>query len=305
MIICFFPASDASFETVEALHTLVEGDPFPEKVNISHEQATRFLKQWAIKLGAKDIGLTQLKDYHKYTNVGRGPEYGKKVELDHPHAIALTVEMRKDMIDTAPLGPAIVETSHQYLESGEVAVQLAVMIRRLGFQARAHIDANYRVVCPLVARDAGLGEIGRMGLLMTPRQGPRVRIAVVTTDMPLLYDQRKPDPTMEDFCLVCKKCAVNCPSSAISFDEPKLIDGVKRWQINQEKCFTLWTQLGTDCGKCIAVCPYAHEDNLLHNIVRVGIRKNGRFRKVAALFDDLLYGKKPPSKPIPESIAWE
>ncbi|MFQ6103859.1 MAG: hypothetical protein ACE5OP_06150 [Candidatus Glassbacteria bacterium] len=52
-------------------------------------------------------------------------------------------------------------------------------IRNLGYPARTHIDGNYRVVCPLVARDAGIGEIGRMGLLMTPRLGPRVRIAVV------------------------------------------------------------------------------------------------------------------------------
>ena len=46
------------------------------------------------------------------------------------------------------------------------------MIRRLGYPARAHIDGNYRVIAPLVARDAGLGEIGRMGLLMTPRSRP-------------------------------------------------------------------------------------------------------------------------------------
>ena len=47
--------------------------------------------------------------------------------------------------------------------------------------ARAHIDGNYQVIAPLVARDAGLGTIGRMGLLMTPELGPRVRLAVVTT----------------------------------------------------------------------------------------------------------------------------
>ncbi len=47
-------------------------------------------------------------------------------------------------------------------------------------------DAHFRVVCPLVARDAGLGEIGRMGLLMTPELGPRVCIGVVTTDAPLV-----------------------------------------------------------------------------------------------------------------------
>ena len=55
---------------------------------------------------------------------------------------------------------------------GPGIVQLAAAIRDLGYPARAHIDGNYRVIAPLVARDAGLGEIGRMGLLMTPRWVP-------------------------------------------------------------------------------------------------------------------------------------
>ena len=83
--------------------------------------------------------------------------------------------MDKEMVDTAPLGPTAMESAQQYVDSGIVALQLAQFIRRLGYSARAHIDGNYRVVCPLVARDAGLGELGRMGLLMTPDLGPRVQ----------------------------------------------------------------------------------------------------------------------------------
>ena len=81
------------------------------------------------------------------------------------------------------------ESARRYLDSGAIAVQLALFLKGIGYRARAHIDGNYRVVCPLVARDAGLGEIGRMGILMTPALGPRVRIAVVTTDFPLVPDR--------------------------------------------------------------------------------------------------------------------
>lgn len=59
---------------------------------------------------------------------------------------------------------------------------MSAFLNKPGFNSRAHIDGDYELICPLVARDAGLGEIGRMGLLMTPRLGPRVRIAVVTTE---------------------------------------------------------------------------------------------------------------------------
>ena len=43
--------------------------------------------------------------------------------------------------------------------AGQIAVQLAAFCRELGYPARAHIDANYQVIAPLVARDAGLGAI--------------------------------------------------------------------------------------------------------------------------------------------------
>ncbi len=245
-------------------------------------------------------GITELKDYHLYTTGGRAERYGGEIENSHKYAIAFTVEMDKTMIHSAPTGSIVMESAQQYLDSGTVAIQVAQFIRNLGYPARAHIDGNYQVICPLVARDAGLGEIGRMGLLMTPKLGPRVRISVVTTDIPLLIDDRELDYSVTDFCKMCKKCAVACPSRAISFEDKKEIDGVKRWQINSEACFNLWCTLGTDCGKCVAVCPYSHPDNLLHNFIRFGIKNSKVFRKFAVVMDDAIYGKKPATANLPE-----
>jgi reductive dehalogenase len=220
----------------------------------------------------------------------------------HKYAIAFTVEMSHEMLKTAPAAPVVMESGQQYLNAGVIALQVATFIRNIGYEARAHIDGNYELVCPLVARDAGLGELGRMGLLMTPRLGPRVRISVVTTNLPLIIDQPLNDYSVIDFCTLCKKCADACPSQAISFGPQEEINGIKRWQINQEKCFTLWSALGTDCGRCISVCPYAHPDNLLHNIVRTGIKNSSVFRKVALHLDDYFYGRKPAPAPLPDWV---
>jgi reductive dehalogenase len=192
------------------------------------------------------------------------------------------------------------ESGKQYVDSARVAVQLAAAIRSLGYDARAHIDGNYRVIAPLVARDAGLGEIGRMGLLMTPRLGPRVRVGVVTTDLPLNPDSYYPDTSILDFCHICKKCAENCPSQSIPSGDREFNNDVLRWKINAESCYHYWTIIGTDCGKCMAVCPYSHPDNWIHNLVRWGNSRSGLFRRAALILDDFFYGKKPPSriKPI-------
>jgi len=295
-----FRASDASFTTIEHLRPFVDGEPAADAHTLSAETATRFLERWILKLGAVSVGFTVLEDYHLYSTVGRGPDYGVPVTLNHRFAIAFTVEMDKETMDHAPLAPTVMESAQQYVESGVIAVQVAEFIRRLGYPARAHIDGDYRVVCPLVARDAGLGEIGRMGLLMTPGLGPRVRIAVVTTDLALVASERRRDPTVLDFCIHCSKCADVCPSDAIPLGDRADVDGVRRWQIDSEACYTLWSTTGTDCARCMAVCPYSHPDNWMHSLVRRGVQGSGRFRRLAVWGDDVFYGRRPPPRPLPE-----
>jgi reductive dehalogenase len=288
-----FGSAHASFYTIGTLKSKVDGKVEEERKQYDEQQLTRYIKKWTKKLGALDVGITRLQDYHNYSYRGRGNYYNDKVEAKHKFAIAFTVEMDYNMVKSGPYGQIVMESAQQYLSSGVIAVQVAEFIRHLGYPARAHIDGNYEVVCPLVAKDAGLGEIGRMGLLMTPGYGPRVRIAVVTTDLPLITDTPEYDPSVIEFCTNCKKCAVNCPSKSISIVDRELIDGVNRWQINQESCFDLWTKLGTDCGRCLSVCPYSHPNNFLHNIIRFGIRNSSLFSRLALLLDDVIYGKKP------------
>lgn len=296
-----FTAADSTFTAVDSLQSLVNGKP-AEKITYQNQpkELETFIKNWAIKMGAHSVGFTLLKEYHKYSIVGRGKDYGKPVELNHKYAIAFTVEMAHEFVQPAPKGSIIMESSQQYFNAGQIAVQIADFLRKNGYEARAHIDANYRVICPSVAQDAGLGTIGRMGLLMTPKLGPRVRIGVVTTNLPLTPNKKPIDSSVIQFCNLCKKCAVNCPSQAIHHNTISILKLIKPWKINHEKCFTYWSIAGTDCGKCIAVCPYSHPNNLIHNIVRAFIKQNQFNRWLALRFDNYFYGVKPKSKPLPE-----
>jgi len=298
-----FAAAEASFETIGQLGPFIDGPVKKGQQKLSAKDLTHFIKKWMLKQGMADIGVTEMQPYHYYHTKGRGSAYNQAITPQHKYGIALTVEMDESMINAAPKGSAVMESAEKYLKSGVPAVQLATFLREMGYDAKAHIDGNYELICPLVARDAALGEIGRMGLLMTPGQGPRVRIAVVTTNAPLVLS--KPASiaySMNEFCTYCKKCAAVCPGQAISFDERKVHDGVLRWKINSESCFTYWQTAGTDCGRCMAVCPYAHANNLLHNAVRSGIRYSKLFRRVAVILDDLFYGKRPGSKSMPHWI---
>jgi reductive dehalogenase len=297
-----FAAPAASFALTEAMHAVVDGTPAPGTAPLPDNPGrTEFVKGLARYFGALDVGVTELRPYHVYSHIGRGAgEYGAPLPVEHRYAIAFTVEMDREMIGCGPEAPAIMESARQYVEAGRIAVQLAEFIRRAGYPARAHMDGDYRVICPLVARDAGLGEIGRMGLLMTPGRGPRVRLAVVTTDLELVPDAAAPDASVIAFCGACVKCAANCPARAIPTGGREELDGALRWRIDSDACYRFWCAAGTDCGRCVAVCPYSHPDGLYHDLVRAGNRRSALFRRLAARLDDLFYGATPLRRPPPK-----
>jgi ferredoxin len=103
-----------------------------------------------------------------------------------------------------------------------------------------------------------------------------------------------------DFCRICAKCANNCPVRAIPTGDRREIDGMLRWRINQEICYRYWCTTGTDCARCMAVCPYAHPGTLLHNLVRWAVRRSGAARRAVLWLDDLFYGPKPEPKAAPK-----
>lgn len=294
-----FTVAKNYFTTIKKFHPLVEGEVEPVTTEVDPDDLSSFLIKWIKELGALECGITELKPYHLYSIKGRGDSYGNPVVNRHQLAIAFTMEMDHEMVKAAPFAPIVMESSKQYLNGARIATLVAQYLRKIGFDSRAHIDGNYQVVCPLVARDAGLGEIGRMGLLMTPKHGPRVRLGVITTSAPVIATRKKVDYSVEYFCLYCKKCAVCCPSRSISSDAPKNNTGGKRWKIDSESCFTYWCNVGTDCGRCMAVCPYSHPDTMFHSLIRWGIKNNYFFLRLAIYLDDFFYGKKPRSKKIP------
>ena len=298
-----FPSADALFALIDELQPAVEGEPAGERFESEPEEMTVYLKGLARHLGAHSVGVTELQPYHLYSHIGRGSGvYGAPVNLDHRYALAFSVEMARELTVTAPTAPTTLESAHQYARAANIAVALALLIRRLGYPARAHIDGNYRLIAPLVARDAGLGELGRMGLLMTPTLGPRVRLGVVTTNLPLVPDGRSDDTSVLDFCRVCKKCAETCPSRAIPFGDRQEIQGALRWRINDELCFRYWNVAGTDCARCMAVCPYSYPDSAPHNLVRWAARRSGFARRAVIALDRVFYGAAPEPRPAPDWV---
>lgn len=251
--------ADSVFRFLGDINDLSEGvKQSPSDVEIDPGRMSAKLKKLAQYYGADLVGIAKMKDSFWYSHRGRKEEtYGNRVMDSHPYAIVFAVEMDEDMIDRAPQVEEVIEVTKGYLNAGVIGMVLSYFIRELGYEARNHMDGNYLIVAPLVAQAAGLGQIGRMGLLNTKKYGPRVRLGVITTTMPLIADQED-DFGFPEFCALCGMCVRTCPGKAIPDGKRVEIEGVLRWQITQENCYERWRSLGTDCGVCMSVCPFSH-----------------------------------------------
>jgi reductive dehalogenase len=182
-----------------------------------------------------------------------------------------------------------------------VANLLATFIRGLGYQAIP--CGNDTALSIPLAMAAGLGEGSRMGLLITEKYGPRVRLCKVFTNLPLQVDSYRPFGVLE-FCKTCKKCATHCPSQAIPDGEMKTEgpnisnqSGVLKWYVDAEKCFSFWAKNRMDCSICIRVCPFNKGEGLIHNAIRTVIKRttllNTLFKQMDSFFG---YDKIVPAK---------
>ena len=255
---------------VGSFDTPIRSEPIPFK---SEDHAAELIKKIAHRYGATIVGITKLNPDFCYDVALRGSEdQGPWDPPEHwQYAIVIGVPHEWEQVLS---NPAHGTSYDGYNRVRNASGRLASFLKFLGYPSRSHHPPfHYDLVVPPIAVDAGLGQTGRHGFTIMPETGSNMRLACVTTNLPMTID--KPiDFGVAEFCNDCKICAEQCPSGAISFaDSPEGMEirGYEHWYIDTAKCYNFWQQamgpLG--CRLCLTVCPYSRRDNWLHNVAKV------------------------------------
>jgi epoxyqueuosine reductase len=178
--------------------------------------------------------------------------------IEHPWVIILALAHNYERLREVPSdesnGIGVCEVGDQYARGTRSSYNLSNWIRSQGYHADPYpgpMAGALLLIPPAVA--AGLGELGKHGSLISPRFGAGVRLAGVTTDMPLVPSAPQRFGA-DEFCATCQVCANACPPGAI-MPQKQMVRGVERWYVDFDKCIPYFAEAAS-CGICIAECPW-------------------------------------------------
>lgn len=275
--VCFEYASENEYGCANQGFYDWVGEKNPQQVTFPDlKEASLIVKNAAKFLGASLVGIAEYEPkwiYSSLYNFSTKESVPSQFPFQIKNVIVLALEIDYDACLTSPSLISCAATGLGYSHMAEVGKKLATFIRMLGYNA---IPSGNDIALSIpIAVQAGLGEVGRNGMLITPEYGPRVRLLKIFTDLPLQTD--KPITFgVSQFCMKCRKCSQSCPASAIPMETKPTMTGssisnchgVLKWYTNPESCFNFWALNGGECNNCIACCPYNKWSSWHHGLTR-------------------------------------
>ena len=221
------------------------GDLEPTAAPVPGRDVTRELKDKALELGFAMVGITAYDTRYTY----KSKRHWVK---PYRHAICLAMEQPYEETQMIPSEPAESAVFATYRQEGKAALELADYIHSLGYHAQVQSPTDASSVVHPMFVQAGMGQMGAMGYLLSPFFGSRHRLMMITTDALVTYDQPV-DYGIHAFCNICQVCVNRCPGRAL-MREQVWWRGVEKFKIIAKRCRPVMARYAA-CGVCMKVCP--------------------------------------------------
>ena len=193
----------------------------------------------------------------------------KEKAIPYKYALVCLQEMKKDQIEMAPKIEAGMEVASVYHSLGIATNDILCFLHDMyGIQGMANHPLGGLVDYIPLAKKAGLGGIGRHGLLIAENFGPRHRISPIYIDEKLFaVTDTNCNVFIDPFCETCGQCVKHCPQKAI-YEKPKFIShyDVSRYEsFDREACFKSFSAT-MGCSICLSVCPFSKNPTLYRKL---------------------------------------
>jgi epoxyqueuosine reductase len=207
---------------------------------------TAEIRAEALRLGFNAVGFAPYDPRYEFaeTAMNAGP-------LSRGSVIVRLLEQDYKVTQTIPRSKAERSIMYTYMEMAELGRDLCDFLHERGIEAQVQGPGGRLASIPFAVQ-AGLGQLGLNGQLLTPAAGSRVRLCLVTTDAELVHDEPV-DFGIHAICDECQICVKRCPSGAIP-NKRKPYRGVVKAKIKPERCLPVQVQVH-GCGICMKVCP--------------------------------------------------
>lgn len=256
---CNGSSTETSDSECECDEILVETDvsgcgcgdvEYPDQSQVNNPEKAEFIasgefmkefETYAKSLGISSIGYTQIT-----------PDLLIKERfISYPHTIVLTMAIGEEIINSKPGEKAHTLNDSLYAEFGEITYKLSDYLRKNGYATEVAHPYEGGVNFSPLGQKAGLGWIGKSGLLITPELGPRLKISAIFVSIANLPETSQDDHSwISDYCSRCSKCIKACPEKALK--EKETFCGEKETEMDQKLCIGC----SQGCTYCIEDCPF-------------------------------------------------
>ena len=211
-------------------------------------------KQYIKNMGASVVNFGDV-------STGLAPEFSHM-----PKAIALGITHPPIKEEDIEFYPHLYISIDKRLQ--KIQKKLTKALKQSGWRALSIPPDSHRVDTSFISRlfplfphktaatCAGLGWVGKSGLLISREYGSRMNWATILTDAPL---EGSSSPIIRSQCGECRSCVKACPAGAISGKHWERLESYES-MIDTEKCSAHLLKNKEKygqfvCGMCILACP--------------------------------------------------
>ncbi|MCL1984726.1 MAG: 4Fe-4S binding protein [Methanomassiliicoccaceae archaeon] len=237
---------------------------------MGREALMNAIRSTARSLGIVDIGVANAEAWETDGLVGTiipENEHPSSMLEGSRSVIVIGIPVSRAILATAPssyysehyrtINSMLDHASQRIAMELEIEGHTAAFVSRDGYQGIEGLRKNassffsHRHAAYL----AGMGTFGISNMLITKKNGPRMRFTSVITTAELPYG----GPLKEGLCTECMRCVSECPQNAVVPEGYPT--GITQKQRCVEYSAILRSKGCSPCGRCIFVCPVGEDIN--------------------------------------------